>query len=227
MKNLTLLACTLLLTISVLESAEIGFSGDVTVVSTYVFRGLKQFSGAALQGTGEFSYGPVTAGMWVSSFNGSVPVETDPYLSVALPTGEIETSIGVQLFSYDLFSRREYSVYELTATAGYGPFSGAFFFTPKQDYQESGETVELVPDALYWVELGAGTAFMGADLSATLGYGTFSSFLSAGETDKATTTLLLSAGKSLSEKLSASWNWSIALDEYTDNVFFLQAGYRF
>jgi len=227
MKKMKLLILVLLVIVPVIESAEIGFSGDVTVVSTYVFRGLKQFDGAALQGTGDFSYGPVNVGFWVSSFNNALSVETDPYISVTLPTGDLETSVGAYLFSYDFFSKREYSIYEFFATAGYGALSGSFYFTPKQDYKEGDETVQLVSDALYWVELSAGTTFKGADLSATIGYGTFSAFFTTGDAEKAAANLLLSAGKNLSENLSVSWNWGIALDDYTDNIFFLRAGYGF
>lgn len=228
MKKLRLLIfLTLLLAVTVVEAAEIGFSGDATLVSTYVWRGIKQFDGAALQGTGAFSYGPLTAGLWVSSFSGGIPVETDPYVSVALPTGDIQTSIGAALFSYDFFSKREYSIYELSATAAYGPFSGSFFFVPKQEFTKDNETVQLVPDALYWIELTAGTTFKGADLSATLSYGTYSAFFTTGGAEETAAALLLSAGKSLTENLAVSWNWNLALDDYTDNIFFLKAGYSF
>jgi uncharacterized protein (TIGR02001 family) len=218
---------SLLLSVVAVKAAEIGFSGDVTLVSTYVWRGIKQFDGAALQSTGAFSYGPLTVGLWMSSFNGVVPVETDPYVSVALPTGEIETSLGAALFSYDFFSKREYSVYELSASAAYGPFSGNFYFVPKQEFTKDNETVQLVPDALYWIELAAGTTFKGADLSATLSYGTYSAFFTTGGAEKTATNLLLSAGKDFTENIAVSWNWGIALDDYTDNIFFLRAGYAF
>ncbi len=222
----TAAALLLLLFPAAVWAAEIEFSGEASLVSTYVFRGLKQFEGAALQSTAEFAYGPLTVGLWMSSMN-ELTVENDPYASFALPTGPVESSIGVTLYSYDFFSRREYSVYELSVTAAYGPAQAAFYYSPKQKFTKNGSEIELIPDPLYWFELSAATTFKGADLSAGIGYGTYSAFFTTGGNSEATSCLLLSAGKKITQSLSASWNWSIAMDEYTDNVFFVKVGYEF
>ncbi|MDZ7371981.1 MAG: hypothetical protein ONB12_12515 [candidate division KSB1 bacterium] len=208
-------------------AAEIGFSGDVSLVSTYVFRGLKQFEGAALQSTAEFSYGPITGGLWMSSFNGPLVVENDPYVTLTLPTGDFETQLGVTLYSYDFFARREYTVYELSAGFGYGPFSFGAYYLPAQSYKKDLQTIDLVSDPLYWLEIGAETTFKGAELSAQLGAGTYSAYFTTGNNEKSTICLLLGIGKKLNEHIAVRWNWNLALDEYTENCFFLSAGYTF
>ena len=76
MKRLTVLLLILLsLTLSA-QAAELSFSGDATLVSTYVWRGVTQFNGAAMQGTGEIGYGILAVGYWISTMQGDVAVET-------------------------------------------------------------------------------------------------------------------------------------------------------
>lgn len=210
-----------------IHAAEVGFSGDVSLVSTYVFRGLKQFQGAALQSTAAFSYGPITGGLWMSSFNGPLVVENDPYVTLTLPTGDFETQLGLTLYSYDFFSRREYTVYELSAGFGYGPFSFKAYYLPEQSYKKKSQTIELISDPLYWLEIGAATTFKGAELSALLGAGTYSAYYTTGDNEKSTVCVLLSVGKKLNEQITVRWNWNLALDEYTENCFFLSAAYTF
>ena len=220
MKRITaILVMVLALTMAV-QAAEIGFSGDATLVSTYVWRGKTQFEGAAMQGTAEFSYGALAVGYWISTMQGGVAVETDPYIGVSLPTGPIESAIGATIYSYDFFERQEYTVYELFVSAGYGPVSASFYYTPKQNEVDGAYVVE---DAVYWIEVGAGTTLLGADLAATLGLGSYS----APASDENVTNLLLTAGKSVSDAVSVSWNWNIAISETLDNMFFMTASYGF
>ncbi|MBN1561237.1 hypothetical protein JW998_13375 [candidate division KSB1 bacterium] len=202
------------------QAAELGFSGDVSLVSTYVWRGVTQFNGAAMQGTAEFSYGNLSVGMWNSSMQGEFSVETDPYIGLSLPTGPLETSIGAILYGYDFFTSPG-SIYEIYAAAAYGPASLVFNFTPEQ---QDGE----VP-SVYWLELAAATSFVGAEWSAGLGYGSYSDWTYSGDTPDAVATLLLSASKSLTEALSVSWNYALPLNDDDDlsNVFFFAIGYGF
>jgi hypothetical protein len=173
-----------------------------------------------MQGTAEFSYGIVSVGMWSSSMQGDIAVETDPYIGVALPTGPVETSVGATIYSYDFFTTPG-SVYEIFASAGYGPGSVSFYFTPEQ---QDGDQASV-----YWLELAAGGSVMGADLSAGLGFGTYSDWTYTGEDPEAVATLLLSASKSVTENLSVSWNYAYPLSDDDDlgNVFFFTAGYGF
>jgi len=211
----TILLLFLALSLSA-QAADIGFAGDVTGVSTYVWRGVKQFDGASLQGTAEFSYGIVSVSYWIAGLNWEeVPVETDYYIGVSLPTGPVETSAGATLYSFDHFAKAEYTVYEIYASLGLGPASLGFFYSPSQDNLD---------ESVYWLELGGGTTFKGADLSATLGYGTYSNFVN--DSDDAVATLLLGAGKTMGD-FAVSWNWAVGLSEGMSNTFYLSAGYGF
>jgi hypothetical protein len=212
---LTTLVILFTLTLT-LHAAELSFSGDASLVSTYVWRGVTQFNGAAMQGTGEVGYGILSVGYWISTMQGEFAVETDPYIGLSLPTGPVESSIGATLYSYDFFKHAGAQVYEVFASAGYGPVGVSFFYTPAQD--EPG-----IDDALYWIDISAGTAVLGADVSATLSFGNYSA---ATEGDSATN-LLLSAAKAVTDDLSVSWNWNVALADGTDNVFFMSASYGF
>jgi len=213
----SLLVLTLVLMFAIGGSAaELSFSGDASLVSTYVWRGVTQFNGAAMQGTAEIGYGALAVGYWISTMGGPMAVETDPYIGLTLPTGPIETSVGATVYSYDFFAKKGYTVYEVFASAGFGPFGVSFYYTPIQDGPG-------VTDALYWIEASAGSSFMGADVSATLSFGNYS----ATAADERAGNLLLSASKLLSESFAVSWNWNIALTDGPGNVFFMGLAHSF
>ena len=192
------------------SAAELSFSGDASLVSTYVWRGVTQFNGAAMQGTAEFGYGALAVGYWISTMSGPAAVETDPYIGLTLPTGPIESSVGATVYSYDFFAKKGYTVYEVFASAGFGPLGVSFYYTPTQD--DPGVT-----DALYWLEVSATSSLMGADLSATMSFGNYS----AVSTNERASNLLLTASKSVSESIAVSWNWNVALSNGPGNAFFM------
>lgn len=197
-------------------ASEVSFSGDATLTSTYVWRGVTQFYGAAMQGTAEISYGMLSLGYWISTMQGDFAVETDPYIGLKLPTGPVDISVGGTVYSYDFFAHAGATVYEFYISAGYEPFGISFFYTPTQ--KEPG-----IDEALYWIDLSAGAIAFGTDVGATFSFGNYS----AVSKKDAATNLLLSAGKSVSEALSVSWNWNIALSEGLNNTFFMTARYDF
>jgi len=235
MKRMTA-ALLVLLALTFSVQAEIGFSGDVTMVSTYVWRGVTQFNGAAMQGTIEGSYGILAFGMWNSTMQDIATMETDPYIGITLPAGPIEASVGATLYSYDFFTVPG-SVYEIYASAGMGPFSAAFYLTPEQD---DGNVASV-----YWLDLAYGASFIGADWSIGFGYGTYSDWTRkptdfdalTGEATafvnaEAVGTLTLTASKAITDAFSVSWNYCLPViddDEYSDlsNVFFFGASYGF
>jgi uncharacterized protein (TIGR02001 family) len=211
--------CALLVSFGT-TNAQLEFSGDVTAVSTYTWRGVKQYSGPALQGTAGAGYGVLSFGLWYSSvsFGDDTEVETDPFIEVALPTGPLATSIGVTVYSYDFFETFNDDAdfeYEVFARIGVGPLDLAAFYVPSQNSTENNPN-----DSDYWLEVSAGTAAIGADLGLTLGYGTYSSKWLATPKEDAVGHVVLSAGKSISEALATGWNYSIALDDDMDNAFF-------
>jgi uncharacterized protein (TIGR02001 family) len=209
---------------------DIAFSGDVTGVSTYVWRGVKQNNGPALQSTADFAYGALSAGLWMSSVDfGDTETETDPYVSLNLPTGAIETSVGVTIYSYDLFSSFNSDAdaeYELFANVGTGALSVSGYFVPDQSSTKSN-----LNDSQYWLEISIDKTMAGADLNATLGYGTYSSkFLTepnGTELKDPVTHLVLTAAKTVSESMSVNWNYSIGFDEAMENIFWLGCSFGF
>lgn len=221
MKRMTVVLLVLL-ALTVAVQAEVGFSGDVTMVSTYVWRGVTQFNGAAMQGTVEGSYGIFTFGMWNSTMQGGATVETDPYIGITLPAGPVEASVGATIYSYDFFTVPG-SVYEIYASAGFGPVSAAFYLTPEQD---DGDVASV-----YWLDVAYGTSFIGADWSVGFGYGTYSDWTYMDEAE-AVGTLTLSASKSITDAFSVSWNYCLPViddEDYEDlsNVFWFGASYGF
>jgi uncharacterized protein (TIGR02001 family) len=210
---------------------DISFTGDITGVSTYVWRGVKQNNGTALQSTADFAYGALSVGLWMSSidFGGDTETETDPYVSLSLPTGAMETSIGVTIYSYDLFSTFNSDAdaeYELFANAGTGALSLSGYFVPDQSSTKSN-----LNDSQYWLELSINKTTAGADLSAKLGYGTYSSkFLTepnGNELKDPVTHLVLSAAKTVNKSLSVNWNYSIGFDDAMEDIFWLGCSFGF
>ncbi len=106
--------------------------------------------------------------------------------------------------------KKGYTVYEVFASAGFGPLGVSFYYTPTQD--DPGVT-----DALYWLEVSATSSLMGADLSATMSFGNYS----AVSTNERASNLLLTASKSVSESIAVSWNWNVALSNGPGNAFFM------
>ncbi len=206
-----------LMLVVILMSAAIShsmdFSGDATGVSTYVWRGVKQFNGPALQSTASFTTGFFTAGLWTSNMHGPMEVETDPFIEASIPLAEFSAAVGATLYSYDFFAKSEYNFYEFYGSARYGQFSAALFFTPEQSNTD---------DSVYWLEISAGRAVMGVDISGTLGSGTYSS-----TTDNVVTSLLISAAKPVTDSFTASWNYSIGLSDELESIFFIGASYGF
>ncbi len=216
----------LLLMSASVVSAAVEFSGDATMVTTYVWRGVKQYSGPAMQGTAGFSAGAVSFGLWCSSVAfGDIEVESDPYIEIALPTGSVSTSIGATIYTYDFFDTFNDDAdmeYEIFGTVGYGAVGLSAYFVPSQ-----GSTENNLNESDYWVEVSGETSLMGADLSAVFGYGTYSSKWLATPKEDAVSTLALTAGKAVSDDISVSWTYSLGLDDDMENILWMGFSYGF
>ncbi len=224
----SIIGIVLLLLMSVsLVSAAVEFSGDATMVSTYVWRGVKQYNGPAMQGTAGFGYGAVSFGLWCSSvdFGDDIEVESDPFIEVALPTGSVSTAIGVAVYTYDFFDTfnddADYE-YEVYGSVGYGPIGVSAYFVPSQSSTDNN-----LNESDYWVQVSGETSLMGADLSAVFGYGTYSSKWLATPKEDAVSTLAITAGKSVSDDISVSWTYSFGLDDDMENILWMGFSYGF
>jgi hypothetical protein len=209
--------------------AEVGFSGDLTAVTTYVWRGIKLNTGPALQGTAEGSYGILTFGFWGSSLNiipdQATELETDLYASVALPTGDLETSLGATVYMLDFshFNDTADAELELFASFAYNILGLNFLYIPEQNSIKNNEN-----SSLYWIELAATVPLLGADISAQASYGTYSSrWLPAGPQKDAVALGLLSVSKSITGDISAFWTYSFDLDGGFENIFYFGGSYSF
>lgn len=208
--------------------AEVGFSGDMTAVTTYVWRGIKLNTGPALQGTAEGSYGILTFGFWGSSLNiipdQATELETDLYASVALPTGDLETSLGATVYSLDFshFNDTADAELELFASFAYNILGLNILYIPEQNSIKNNEN-----SSLYWLELAATFPLLGADITAQASYGTYSSRWLPEPQKDAAALGLVSVAKSVTEEIGVFWTYSFDLDGGFENIFYFGGSYSF
>jgi hypothetical protein len=217
-KNLTsYVLATIFLLSGGLFAGDLKFSGDVTAVSNYVWRGVLT-DGVALQGTASGAYKAFSFGVWYSSVGSKL--ETDPFVELALPTGSVETSIGATFYSYDFkeFAPGITVEYELYATTGYGPVGVSAYFVPGQKSTEGG-----INESLYYVEASLSRTLLGADWGLAYGLGTYS----VRDLDDPTSLISLSASKSITEAISVNYNYSLGIDDELDDVVWVGFGYSF
>lgn len=125
--------------------AEPSFSGNVTLTTDYLFRGISQSDGnAAVQGGLDFSNGIFYAGAWGSSINfgATSPVdlaslELDLYAGVKPTLGPVAFDIGVIAYTYpnSTDSLGEFDYYEGKVAATLSPaegfsLTGAVYYSP-------------------------------------------------------------------------------------------------
>jgi hypothetical protein len=209
--------------------AEVGFSGDMSAVTTYVWRGIKLNTGPALQGTAEGNFGILTFGFWGSSLNiindQETELETDFYASVALPTGDLSASLGAMVYMLDFshFGPNADAELEFFTNLGYSALALNIFYIPNQNSIKDNEN-----SSLYWLELAGTVNIIGADLSAQVGYGTYSSrWMSEGPTKDPVALLLLTAAKSVNDEISMFWSYSFDLEGGFENIFYFGGSYSF
>ena len=207
---------------------QVSFAGNLSGVSTYVWRGIKANNGPALQADASFTYGIFTLGTWTSSvnFGDDVEVETDPYFSFGLPTGNLSTSLGLTVYMFDFrtFNRFADAEYELFAQFAYDIVGLDVYFLPAQN-----STKEDDIRSLYWLELSAAGAWMGADLSAVVAYGTYSSrWMVEGPSKDPRALLVLSAARPVSDAFSVFWTGSLDIfNSGFENIFYFGGSYSF
>ena len=224
-KRATILCLAVLAAGAVLDgsfSHPLDFSGDVTMVSGYIWRGIRQSDGAEFQGTVIGACKSLSFGIWYSGVGPSL--ETDPYVELALPTGALATSIGAAVYSYDFktFNAGADYEYELYARLGFGAFGLAGFYIPSQ-----GSTEKEPNDSPYWLEVSANKTFLDTEFGLTCGYGTYSSRWLSEPKKEAVGNLVLTTSRIIMENISVSYNYSIGLDSDMDDILFVTAGVSF
>lgn len=206
---------------SFISAAPLTYSGDISAVSTYVWRGIKQFNGVALQGSAGLDFGIISTGIWYSTVNfgtNSPVLETDPFLNIAITSGDIESNVGLTVYTYDLssFNATADVEYEFYGSLGLNSFSLAGYYVPSQS-----STKADVADTFYWLQAGYDFTVEGVDLNASYAYGNYSSRFTANPDSKAVGHVLLGASKALGDLFSVNWTYSVATSKSMENLFWI------
>jgi uncharacterized protein (TIGR02001 family) len=207
--------------------AQESFTGNLSLVSTYVWRGIKVNSGPALQGSAAGNFGILTVGFWGSSIDIDTDqeIETDLSADLALPTGDLSTTFGATVYMFDFrsFNATADAEVELHLLTKYGAFGLSAYYVPRQN-----STKNDLNRSVYDLEF-SGTLQLGhADLSALVGYGTYSSrWMPDGATKDPVALFLLTAGTSVTDAVSVSANYSIDLGSGFENIFYFGGSYSF
>ena len=207
--------------------AEVKFSGDVTGVSAYVWRGIKQFDGFAFQGTAGASYKSLSFGVWYSSvnFGPDTPfMETDPFIELSLPTGILSSSIGLTAYSYDFKTYNDQAdyEYELFGKVGLGASGLAFYYVPGQKSTQAD-----LQQSAYWIVASTGASARGIDWGLLYEFGTYSSRFLATPIKGAVGEFIVSASKTLGNALTVGWSYSIPTSSQLDNNLYVSVGFSF
>lgn len=135
--------------------AEGAFSGNVSMTTDYIFRGLTQTDGPAIQGGFDYTNGSFYAGTWGSNVNFGNNMELDVYAGFKPVTGPISWDLGVVGYLYPgsdpspTFDYVEfYAKPSFTVAEGF-TVGGALYYSP----EFTGET-----GSAYYVEANASYA---------------------------------------------------------------------
>ncbi len=206
-----------------ISSAQVNYHARIDGVTTYVWRGIKQFNGAALQMEFSADYRNFTVGFWASSLGESSgsEIETDPFIQINVPLGKAEVVFGTTLYSYDFFKALNTStVFEAELFAGVQVsfVNVKFFFEPFQP-----ATRQDLPPWNYWSELEIKREWHGFVVQNVLALGTYSSrFL---KKEQAVSVWRLSILRYLTQNLQISWNYSHGFAGL-ERVFWLGVHYQ-
>ena len=205
---------------------DLRFKGEVVITSSYYWRGVQQFEGNALQGTSRVDYGIISLGMWYSSviFGDGTVMETDPFLSLNLPTGCWSSSVGLTVYSYDLKKYNEYADWEIeiNGSIGYDCLSFSGYYVPQQTSTKNDPS-----SSNYWFEFSGGIATLGINWGITWGYGTYTSRYLKTPKEGAISTLTLSVIRSITDYLSVNWNYIIQTEKELHNGLYINCTLTF
>lgn len=200
---------------------ELKISGDITGTSTYIWRGVKQYDGVAIQGAIGSEYKFMSFGIWYSTvnFGARTPYfETDSFFEFSLPTGLIKSRLGVTVYCYDFTGYNDDAnfEYELYGKLNYNIFNLAGYFVPNQQSMKN-EANKYV----YWIDAGAEVSLMKVTWGILFGYGSYSSRFIKSPKVEAVGHVVFSATKQTSDAISVSWNYSLTLDSGLANILWI------
>lgn len=210
-----------------LSSASVKLSGNMVGVSTYIWRGVKQYNGPALQSTASLSHRSLSVGIWSSTvdFGQEVLIETDPFAELTLSSGPLSSALGVTIYTYDLFetfNQAAKTETEFYTKLGWGPIKFSGYVVPSQT-----STKGQLNHVLYWTETSLGGTAGGINLSGMLCFGTYSSRALTTPVKEATSFAVFTVAKNIGQMLTAFWSCQRELDQDMDNYFLFGLSYAF
>jgi len=124
-------------------------TGNVGAVSEYVFRGVDQTGGTAIQGGADYSFDMgLYAGLWVSNSAAGGGNEADVYAGYGLKLGEFSLDFGAIYYGYTEdteVSTTNTDYAEVFVGGGIGPVALKVFFAPEFG-RDMGGAVSGDPD---------------------------------------------------------------------------------
>jgi len=155
------------------QAGDLELSGDMGVVSQYVWRGVTQTTGkTAVQGDFAVGISGLSASVWFSNayqspapqFSGRDVVEFDWTLDYSNSFGDsgLDYSIGAIGYTYLYDSASNFP--EVYAGLAYGPVSVTAYYNIKNSFNKAylkGDT---------WVDIGLSTSIESFDISGTISY---------------------------------------------------------
>ncbi|MDX2308123.1 MAG: TorF family putative porin [Hyphomicrobium sp.] len=130
------------------EDREFNWSGSLTIVSDYIFRGISFTNeDPTLQGYLEFTYGIAYVGFWASGIGGDDaaflgPWEVDYYAGIRPSTGPVNWDFGVLYYTYgdrqngaDFNDDADYVEFQILASTTVDKFTFGLkgYYTPDQE----------------------------------------------------------------------------------------------
>jgi len=160
-------------TVTPAQASDLEVSGDMGIVSQYVWRGVTQTTGkTAIQGDLGIATGGLSASVWFSNayqspapqFEGRDVVEFDWTLDYSNSFGDsgLDYSVGTIGYTYLYDSGSNFP--EIYAGLSYGPVSVTAYYNVKDSFNKAylkGDT---------WVDIGLSTSIKSFDISGSISY---------------------------------------------------------
>jgi uncharacterized protein (TIGR02001 family) len=228
MKAFQIMCIALFMIIQSIETtaARVSFSGNATLASSYVFRGVRQFNGAAFQATAEIRWKALTGGFWSSNveFGNGLSHETDFYAEISLPSGGLPVSLGLIAYAYDFnrFNAAANREFEAYGTVAFRNASAGLYVVPPQR-----STKDDLSGTQYWAEISWSRGIGSLDWSLGYSFGTYSSRFLENPQKEAVGIFSVSASRKIIDPIELSWNASLPATRVLDNKFWMLLTFTF
>jgi uncharacterized protein (TIGR02001 family) len=165
------------------KATDLSYSADIGAFSKYVWRGVQQSTGSAVQGDIIANYGGFSGSVWMSNsypspapqYGGNSVVETDWTLQYAGSVGDFGYSIGGLYYTYLYDSASNFPEVFVS-----GSYSAPITPSVKVSYTAADSAITTQGTKTYlagdtWVDAGLSGALMGVNLSGTVSFASWKS----------------------------------------------------